>query len=70
MTIGSSIALLVIGAILAFAVTYEIAGIDITVVGFILMLGGLIGLIFGITTWQRRRVASRTTHVVDEDPPL
>lgn len=69
MTIGSSIGLIILGAILAFAVTAEIAGIDINIVGFILMLGGLIGLIFGITTLQRRRAAT-TTRVVDEDPPV
>lgn len=53
MTIGASIALIIIGAILAFAVEIEVAGLDITVVGYILMLGGLIGMIFGLISWQR-----------------
>lgn len=46
MGIGSSIALIAIGAILAFAVDLNLAGIDITVVGYILMVAGLLGLIF------------------------
>jgi uncharacterized iron-regulated membrane protein len=59
MTIGGSIALLILGAILAFAVSFEIAGIDIQVIGIILMLGGIVGLIFGLVYWQRRRVVER-----------
>jgi len=54
MTIGGSIGLIILGAILAFAVTYELAGIDINVIGFILMIGGVIGLILGLILRQRR----------------
>lgn len=57
MTIGGSIGLIILGAILAWAVTFEIAGIDINVIGFILMIGGVIGLIFGLITYFQ---ASRT----------
>ena len=46
MGIGSSIALIAIGAILAFAVEFNLAGVDIRVIGFILMIAGLLGLIF------------------------
>ena len=67
MTIGGSIALVVLGAILAFAVTLEVAGIDIRVVGFILMIGGVIGLVIGLSLRQRR---ARTTRVVEEDPDV
>jgi len=67
MTIGGSIALVVLGAILAFAVTLEVAGIDIRVVGFILMVGGVIGLIVGLSLRQR---SARTTRVVGEDPDV
>jgi len=70
MTIGGSIALIVLGAILAFAVTLEVAGIDIQVVGFILMLGGVIGVIVGLSLRQRRVADTRTTRVVDQDPDV
>ncbi|GAA3951863.1 hypothetical protein GCM10023085_38110 [Actinomadura viridis] len=48
MTIGGSLALIIIGAILTYAVDYQFSGVDIRVVGIILMIGGLAGLIIGI----------------------
>jgi Domain of unknown function (DUF6458) len=45
MGIGVSIFLIAVGAILAFAVNYDIGGLDIHVVGYILMIVGVIGLI-------------------------
>lgn len=55
MTIGGSIFLIVLGAILYFAVELELAGIDINVIGIILMIGGLIGLVFGLVVMGRTR---------------
>lgn len=55
MGIGGSIFLLALGAILAFAVNAEFSGIDINVVGYVLMLAGLIGLIVTIWFWNSRR---------------
>lgn len=54
MGIGSSIALIAIGAIFAFAVDFTVAGIDITVVGYILMGAGLLGLLFTALIFGRR----------------
>ena len=65
MTIGGSIALIILGAILAFAVTLEVSGVNINMVGLILMAGGVIGLIFGLTM-RRRRVGA--TRGVEDDP--
>jgi hypothetical protein len=62
-TIGGSIALIIIGAILAYAVNYDISGIDIRLVGVILMIGGLIGLVIGIVRIMSARRA------VDRRPP-
>lgn len=53
MTIGGSIALIVIGAILAFAVDFQLAGINIDVIGYILMIGGVIGLVLSLTYFRR-----------------
>jgi drug/metabolite transporter (DMT)-like permease len=53
MTIGGSIALIVLGAILAFAVELTVAGISITAIGYILMLGGLVGLAVGLVAGRR-----------------
>ena len=65
MGIGGSIFLLALGAILAFAVNAQVSGIDINVVGYVLMLAGLVGLIVTIWFWNSRR---RT--VVEETRPV
>lgn len=54
MTIGGSIALIVIGAILTFAVQFELQGIDVNIIGYILMIGGLVGLVLSLV-WSSRR---------------
>jgi hypothetical protein len=48
MTIGTSLFLIAVGAILKFAVTAHVAGIDLQVVGVILMVVGGAGLILGL----------------------
>ena len=45
MTIGASLFLIAVGAILAFAVTADFAGIDIQTVGYILLVIGAVGLL-------------------------
>lgn len=61
MGIGASIFLIVIGAILAFALDLNVGGVDIDVVGWIFMIGGVIGLIFTAFIWgpRRRSVVTR-----------
>jgi len=59
MSLGVSLFLVAVGAILHFAVTATLAGIDIQTVGTILMIIGAIG--FAISLWlllQARRGAS------------
>ncbi len=55
MTIGGSIFLIVLGAILYFAVEFDLAGININIIGVILMIGGLIGLVLGLVAVNRTR---------------
>jgi Flp pilus assembly protein protease CpaA len=59
MGIGFSIFLLAAGAILAFAVHATVAGLDISIVGWILMAAGAIGLVLTmvVLTPRRRRAA-------------
>jgi hypothetical protein len=71
MGIGGSIFLLALGAILAFAVNAEFSGIDINVVGYVLMLAGLVGLIVTVWYWNSRRrptVVETQRPVVRNDP--
>lgn len=63
MGIGVSVFLIAVGAILAFAVDASLGGIDIDVVGWILMGAGLLGLIVTMMVWGNRRRA-----VVTEEP--
>jgi Flp pilus assembly protein protease CpaA len=49
MSLGASLFLFGVGAILRFAVTATVAGIDIKTVGTILMIIGVIG--FAISLW-------------------
>jgi Domain of unknown function (DUF6458) len=48
MTIGTSLLLIAVGAILKYAVTADVSGIDIQTVGVILMLVGILGLILSL----------------------
>ena len=62
MSIGASIFLLVVGAILTFAVNVTTSGFNINTVGIILMVAGVIGLLLSLLFWssfspyRRRRV--------------
>ncbi len=74
MTIGGSIFLISVGAILYFATNLRVAHVSIDTVGLILMIAGAAGLVLGLfqqAMWSRR---SRRDVVVEErrdprDPP-
>jgi protein-S-isoprenylcysteine O-methyltransferase Ste14 len=74
MGIGGSIALLVIGAILAFAVKDTDLGgwLDINVVGWVLILAGAVGMALTLWAWNTRRrrtvVAAPPTRTTYVDP--
>ena len=58
MTIGISIFLIAVGAILRYAVTVSIEGIELDTVGLILMIAGIIGLVIALAlmfVWNDRR---------------
>ena len=52
MTLGVSIFLLAVGGILAFAVTETVRGVDLIVVGWILMGVGALGLLMSLLFWS------------------
>ena len=66
MYIGTAIALIAIGAILTFAVEFEIAGVNIDVVGIILMIVGAIGAVLALTMQSRATTTGTTREVVRE----
>ena len=70
MTLGTSLLLIAIGAILRFAVTVTTKGFNIHTIGVILMIVGAVGLVLSLlwmTLWDRReRVATNRTVAYDE----
>jgi hypothetical protein len=50
--IGTSIFLIAVGAVLAFAVNIRTSGIDLQTVGVILMLVGIVGVILSAIFWN------------------
>jgi hypothetical protein len=58
MTIGASLFCITVGAILHFAVTAELAGIELQTVGTILMIVGAFGMLLGLVVlFSARRAA-------------
>jgi hypothetical protein len=65
MGIGVGIILAAIGAILAFAVHAEVSGLDLAVVGWVLMAAGVLGVVIEVAVFApRRRVATYERPVV------
>jgi hypothetical protein len=61
MTIGTSLFLIAVGAILRYAVNDSIEAVDLSVVGLILMIVGAVGLVLGLfLVSQSRRDAAVT----------
>ena len=82
MSIGVGISLMVLGAILAFAVEADVPGINANALGVILLLIGLVAVLYSLlfwsnlTPWGLRRILARrrlvegeqTVEVVEERP--
>jgi hypothetical protein len=74
MGIGVGILLIVAGAILTFAVDATVAGLDLDVIGWILMLAGVAGLVLFVYFSNRRRaprtVVTERRSYDDNQPPM
>lgn len=73
MTIGGSIALIIIGAVLRFAVTWHGKYVNLQAIGVILMVSGVVGLVVSVALLLSRRRARAGTQVYEErrytEPP-
>lgn len=72
MTYGTSLLLIAVGAILRYAVTATVSGIDLQVVGLVLMIVGIVGLVlsllwFGMLADRRRTAPPVEREVRDRD---
>lgn len=55
MRIGGSLVLIAVGAVLRWAVTYQVSGVNLHNVGDILLVVGIIGLVLSLILWSTRR---------------
>lgn len=68
MSLGGGILLIVVGAILAFAVNVDVSWIDLHLVGDILLIAGVVMTILGIVLITRKRSSTITRRsTVDPD---
>lgn len=63
MYFGGSLGLLAVGAVLAFAVADRVEGVNLTMVGYILMAVGALGIVLALATNGSRKARG------DELPP-
>jgi hypothetical protein len=71
MGIGTSLFLIAAGAILRYAVTDTISGIDLTTVGLILMIVGIVGLVLSLFLMlapRRNETVVKQDRYVDPPP--
>jgi Domain of unknown function (DUF6458) len=71
MRIGASLFLIAVGAILKWAVTDHVSGIDLQVTGVVLMIVGIVGLVLELAIWATRRnstVVTRSPGATYVDP--
>jgi uncharacterized membrane protein len=57
MTVGTSLFLIAVGAILRYAVTATVSGVSLATVGLILMIVGVVGLVISLyyqRVWRPR----------------
>ena len=59
MKTATSLTLVAVGAILAFAISAHISWLNLPVIGWILILTGVAGAIITRSTWLRRTVVKR-----------
>lgn len=73
MSAGASALLLIVGAILRFAVSWSGSYVDLKVVGVIFMIAGGVGLVASIVIAVMKRRNQRSTQVYEErryiEPP-
>jgi hypothetical protein len=60
MSIGSGIALVVIGAILSFALRIQTGWVNLQLIGYILMAAGVVVFVIGLVYMLRRRQSTTT----------
>ncbi|RIJ76181.1 hypothetical protein D1871_13580 [Nakamurella silvestris] len=66
MRTGFGVFLIVVGAILAFAVKKSFEAFDLTMIGYILMAAGALLAVIGMLSWMPRTRRARSTAVTTD----
>ena len=69
MSIGAGIVLFAIGAILAFALNFEVEWVNLDMIGYILMAAGAVVFVLGLVLMMRRRRTDVVNHTT-VDPAM
>ena len=70
MGIGVSLILIAVGAVLVWAVEAEVAGVNITAIGWILLIVGAVGALLSMIFWSSwGGMGGRRETVYREPPP-
>jgi hypothetical protein len=69
MGIGVSIILVAVGAILIWAVEADVSGVDLTTIGWILLIVGIAGALLSMVFWSSWGGFHGRETVVREEPP-
>ena len=74
MGLGVGILLAAVGAVLAFAVSATVSGVNIHAIGWILLIVGIVGILLSMIFWSSSAgpgywSSRRRTTYVDEGPP-
>jgi len=72
MGLGVGIFLAAVGAVLAFAVSATVSGVNIHAIGWILLIVGIVGILLSMmfwSSWAGPGYFSRRRTYIDEGPP-
>ena len=69
MQIGTSLFLIALGAILKYAVNDGVKDVDLSTIGVILMIVGIVGLLISMLLMSRARAVVAHDRVVERDLP-
>ncbi|MFI8434111.1 DUF6458 family protein [Streptomyces sp. NPDC079020] len=67
MGLGGCVLLIGAGAVLAFATDWEMDTVNVDLVGWIMMIVGLVGVFVHMSVARRRRMVVPPTTIVSED---
>jgi uncharacterized protein DUF6458 len=72
MGLGIGLILAAVGAVLAFAVTKTVSGVNIHAIGWILLIVGIVGILLSMifwSSWAGPGYWTRRRTYIDEGPP-